>query len=151
MKTVAAIFLLLVALNALAQNPVVPTNSASITLAWEASPSLGVVGYRIYFFAANGPTNWANVGNTTTARLTGITFPMSFYATAYDASGAESLPSNLLRNVHWETDETIYGQTATNVTGPFTNNFLVATRTNATGSELFRLFIVRSNRLATTP
>ena len=69
----------------------------SITLAWDPSPDLSVVGYRIYTRALPG-TNYTtvDVGNTNVFTLhalsTAATY--SFYVTCYNAAGLESDPSN---------------------------------------------------------
>ena len=72
-----------------------------VTLAWDASPSPEVVGYRIYFGTNAGNYSFAtNVGLVLTQRVvlphTGRWF---FAATALDAHGAESPFSN---QVEWE-------------------------------------------------
>ena len=72
-----------------------------VTLAWEASPSVGVVNYRIYF-----GTNSGNYGFVTNAGLVltqAVVLPHTgrwfFAATAVDADGLESDFSN---EVEWE-------------------------------------------------
>lgn len=72
-----------------------------VTLAWDASPSPEVVGYRIYFGTNAGNYSFAtNVGLVRTQTVvlphTGRWF---FAATALDAHGAESPFSN---EVQWE-------------------------------------------------
>lgn len=73
-----------------------PVNRA-VTLAWDPSPDPSVVGYKVY----SGPV-WSGVFTGTDAG-TNTTFQVdnlqqwvtySFYVTAYNAAGVESLPSN---------------------------------------------------------
>lgn len=71
----------------------------SVTLAWSPSPDGSVTGYALYYgrtFVA--PTNRLDVGAGLTATVTnlepGLTY--FFYATAYDSTGVESEPSNLI-------------------------------------------------------
>jgi hypothetical protein len=71
--------------------------TSSVTLAWNPSPSSGVAGYRLYYGTSNG--NYPlilNVGNTTSATLSGLTPGQRYYlvVTAYNTIGFESLPSN---------------------------------------------------------
>lgn len=87
----------IVPLGAGATSLTVPTNAGSITLAWDRSPDVSAVGYRIYWGAASGAyTNSAAVGNVTNATLTGLAigFPYFFAATAYNSTGEESPYSN---------------------------------------------------------
>ncbi len=134
--------------------PVASTNAPageSVTLTWTASPDGDVSGYRIYYFKPGGPTNSLGVGNILTARITGLTFPTSFYATAVDVDGLESVPSNLIKDLHWETDVTVKGQTASSPVGPFAGTFTVTTATNVPAVGFYRLLIESNRRLATTP
>jgi hypothetical protein len=76
--------------------------SASIRLAWDASPDGRVTGYRILF--GTEPGNYSGsmrVGNQTTATLTGLESGTKYYivAVAFDAEGNESGPSNQLEVV----------------------------------------------------
>ena len=71
--------------------------SGNVTLAWDASPDASAVGYRIYYGPASGVyTNSAAVGNVTSATLAGLVDGVTYFfaATAYNASGDESLFSN---------------------------------------------------------
>lgn len=73
-----------------------PTNRA-VTLAWDPSPDPSVVGYRVY----SGPV-WSGVfvetdaGTNTTFQIDNLQqwVRYSFFVTAYNAAGVESLPSN---------------------------------------------------------
>lgn len=69
--------------------------AANVSLAWDASPDATVTGYRIYCSSSNG-TVTIDVGAVLTCTVSnlvgGVTY--SFYATAYDAFGVESEPSN---------------------------------------------------------
>jgi len=76
-------------------------HAQKVTLAWDASPSPEVVGYRIYFGTNGGTYSFAtNVGLVLTQRVvlphTGRWF---FAATALDANGMESPFSN---QVEWD-------------------------------------------------
>jgi hypothetical protein len=66
--------------------------AADVVLAWDASPSSGVVGYKVYKGLAAGvyetPTP---IGNVLSYRVTGLTAGTWYFTvTAVDASGAES-------------------------------------------------------------
>ncbi len=65
----------------------------SITLAWDPSTDLAVVGYRLYVGSASGTyTTVLDVGNATTATVPGLAVGATYYfaVTAYDALGVES-------------------------------------------------------------
>jgi len=69
------------------------------TLAWDQSPDPGVTGYNIYYGGASQTyTNQVNAGNTTNVTISGLVAGATYYfaATAYDASGDESAPSDEL-------------------------------------------------------
>jgi hypothetical protein len=71
--------------------------ATTITLAWNPSPDTNVVGYRIYYgVESHDYTQVLDVGNTTTATLTGLEQGATYYfaATAYYESGIESLLSD---------------------------------------------------------
>jgi hypothetical protein len=73
----------------------------SVTLTWEASPSPDVTAYRIYF--GTNAANYAFVTNAGLVLTQTVVLPHTgrwyFAATAMDASGMESDPSNV---VEWE-------------------------------------------------
>jgi hypothetical protein len=78
---------------------IVKAYAASLALVWDPSPSSGVSGYRIHVAFADGTQAVSyDVGNVTNAAvdnlIDGQTY--NFYAIAYDASGNESGPSNVL-------------------------------------------------------
>ena len=80
---------------ALLPNPV--QAAQSVTLAWNPSPDLSVVGYRMHSGVTSG--NYSNsvvVGNVTTNTVPGLTSGVTYFfaITAYDASGLESVFSN---------------------------------------------------------
>ena len=76
-------------------SPVVAANN--VKLAWDASPSPTVVGYRIYYGGTSRTyTNSVTVGNVTTDTLSNLKSGGTYYiaTTARDASGLESAYSN---------------------------------------------------------
>lgn len=71
--------------------------TASIRLAWDASPGENVAGYKILFGTRPGSySRSVSVGNQTTATLTALERGTRYYivAVAFDAHGNESGPSN---------------------------------------------------------
>lgn len=68
-----------------------------LSLAWNASPGPSIAGYRLYY-GTNAGFHYASaaVGNVTNATLTGLDEGQRYFvvATAYDAQGVESAPSN---------------------------------------------------------
>src|SRR5271166_567081 len=72
--------------------------TSSVTLAWNPpSGTTGIAGYRVYYGTSSGSyTQIINVGNTTTATLSGLTPGQRYYlvVTDYNTVGLESLPSN---------------------------------------------------------
>jgi hypothetical protein len=76
-------------------------HAQSVTLAWDASPSSEVIGYRIYFGTNAG--SYSFVTNASLVRTQTVVLPHTgrwfFVATAVDASGIESDFSNM---VQWE-------------------------------------------------
>jgi len=73
--------------------------AASVTLAWNPSTDSTVTGYKLYQSAGTGPFNLsATVTGTTTTVTTDTNQVARFYATAFNASGVESVPSNVVTN-----------------------------------------------------
>src|SRR5947199_113292 len=71
----------------------------SVTLAWDRSTDSTVTGYKLYYTdVAAGSTSAINVGNLTTNTVSGLvdSKAYSFNVVAYNSSGAESLPSNVI-------------------------------------------------------
>jgi Fibronectin type III domain len=65
----------------------------SVILAWNPSPDINVTGYNIYYGAASHTyTNMVNVGNATSATVSGLVGGVTYYfaATAHDGLGQES-------------------------------------------------------------
>src|SRR5882762_1863579 len=65
----------------------------SVTLAWNASTSVGVTGYRLYWGATSRSyASNTNAGNSTQATVLGLTLGSTNYfaVTAYNSSGLES-------------------------------------------------------------
>ncbi len=74
--------------------------SQSVSLAWDPSPDMNVVGYIVHYGTASGSyPNRLDIGNTTNATVSGLQEGIAYYfvATAYNAAGLESDPSNELR------------------------------------------------------
>jgi hypothetical protein len=68
-----------------------------VSLAWDPSPDADVSGYRLNYGLESGVyPQIIDVGNTTTATVSGLAAGQTFYfvVTAYTAEGMESLPSN---------------------------------------------------------
>ena len=75
----------------------VPALSAGISLTWIANPNPAVVGYNIYYEGTSGVyTNMINVGNVTSATISGLVGGATYYitATCYDSFGDQSAFSN---------------------------------------------------------
>lgn len=69
----------------------------TVSLAWDASPDTNVVGYAVYYGTASGAyDSRLDVGTNTSATVTGLARGLTYFfvATAYDADGLESDPSN---------------------------------------------------------
>ncbi len=65
----------------------------SVTLAWNASPSAGVTGYKVYYgTVAGSPSTSINVGNVTTATVSNLNDATTYFfsVTAYNSAGLES-------------------------------------------------------------
>ena len=77
----------------------VASSGYPVTLSWSPSPDATVIGYNLYYGDMAGTqTNKWDVGPALTATLpnlqAGVTY--FFFATAYDAAGVESEPSNFI-------------------------------------------------------
>lgn len=71
--------------------------TTNVRLTWDASPDASVTGYRLYNGVVSGIyTNSVTVGNSLTGTISNLFVGTTYYfvATAYTASGVESLPSN---------------------------------------------------------
>ncbi len=82
---------------ALLHNPVQAVQS--VTVAWDPSPDLSVVGYKAYYGVASRTyTNLINVGTATRATIPSLVEGRTYYftATAYNALGMESVFSDEL-------------------------------------------------------
>ncbi len=67
--------------------------ASDVTLGWDASPEAGIAGYHLYYGSASGSyTNMLDVGNVTTATVSGLIPGIRYYfaATSYDNAGEES-------------------------------------------------------------
>lgn len=68
-----------------------------VTLAWDPSPDPTVVGYFLYYGNQSGNFSHSiNAGSATSATVTDLTPGQTYYfvATAYNAAGIQSVPSN---------------------------------------------------------
>jgi Bacterial Ig domain len=73
------------------------TQAQSVTLAWDANPSPGIVGYRLYQGGDSGTyTNVIAVGNVTSNQVSGLIPGATYFfaATDYDTNSLESAFSN---------------------------------------------------------
>src|SRR6266567_6034828 len=71
----------------------------SVTMAWDRSNDSTVTGYTLYYTDVSaGTTSAINAGNLATSTVSGLaeTKTYSFDVVAYNASGAESAPSNVI-------------------------------------------------------
>lgn len=92
---------------------VVTARAQTVALAWDASPSPGVVGYRIYFGTNAGQyVLTADVGAALAATVR-LPHPgrWFFTATAVDGSGLESNFSNVVEWVAKPTPPVLHGET----------------------------------------
>ena len=75
-------------------------DALTASLSWDASPSDGVTGYRVYVGTASrsydAPGSGVYVGATTSYKVSGLARGQTYYfaVTAVDAAGNESLYSN---------------------------------------------------------
>ena len=91
----------LILLGSTAAGLAVDATSYPVTLAWDANPETDVIGYRLYYGAAQGNYSSAfDAGNSTSATIP-FTGPGPHYVTAvaYNTAGLESLPSSELEVV----------------------------------------------------
>jgi len=75
------------------------TNQAVVTLAWDASPSTDVTGYKLYYGIANRTyTNNIDVGNVLISSISNLVQQVTYYfaATAYNSNNLESIFSDEL-------------------------------------------------------
>jgi hypothetical protein len=92
----------------------------SVRLAWNASPSSGVTGYRVYYRASSGSQSSSeNVGDVLTATISDLDDATRyvFWVTAYNNAGAESSPSNEVSYTTPSASTETYSLTVYNGTG----------------------------------
>ena len=73
--------------------PIATSARSNVTLAWNGSNGNAVAGYRIYSgFSSQTYASMLDVGNATTATMSGLVAGMTYYfaVTAYDIAGLES-------------------------------------------------------------
>src|SRR5881628_406268 len=71
----------------------------SVTMAWDRSSDSTVTGYKLYYTdVATGTTSANNAGNVTSNTVSGLvdSKTYSFNVVAYNSSGVESVPSNVI-------------------------------------------------------
>lgn len=74
--------------------------AATVTLAWDASPTPEVTGYRVYRSLGNGPFEpILQVTNLTAQAAVSDTNSTRFYVKAYTSAALESEPSNTVTNL----------------------------------------------------
>ncbi len=72
--------------------------AASVGLAWKPSPSIGATGYNVYYGISGSFTNRQDAGKVLSTRIDNLELGNTyfFYATAYDVTGDESGPSEIV-------------------------------------------------------
>ena len=92
----------------------------SVRLAWNASPSSGVTGYRVHYRTSSGSQSTSvNVGNVLTATISSLEDATTyvFWVTAYNSAGLESSPSNEISYTTPASPPETYSLTVNNGTG----------------------------------
>ena len=92
----------------------------SVRLAWNASPSSGVTGYRVYYRTSSGSqSDSENVGNVLAATISGLNDATTyvFWACAYNSAGVESARSNEVSYTTPSAPSQSYSLTVYNGTG----------------------------------
>jgi hypothetical protein len=92
-----SVLLILPGLSRLA-GAVAPPAASPCTLAWNLNQDVSVTGYALYYGITGSTTNRQVLGITNTVTLFNLLASSNyfFYMTAFDATGVESLPSNVL-------------------------------------------------------
>jgi len=91
-----------------------------VRLAWNASPSSGVTGYRVYYRqSSGGQSTSVNVGNVLTATISNLNDATTylFWVTAYNNAGLESTGSNEVSYTTPSASTETYSLTVYNGTG----------------------------------
>jgi hypothetical protein len=92
----------------------------SVRLAWNASPSSGVTGYRVYYrTSSGGQIDSENVGNALSATISDLSDATTyvFWVTAYNSAGLESSGSNEVSYTTPASSPGTYSLTVNNGTG----------------------------------
>src|SRR6476659_3977789 len=92
----------------------------SVRLEWNASPSSGVTGYRVYYRqSSGGQSTSVNVGNVLTATISNLNDATTylFWVTAYNNAGLESTGSNEVSYTTPSASTETYSLTVYNGTG----------------------------------
>lgn len=121
------------------------------TFAFDASPDASVTGYKLHWGAdANNLGNIVDVGLSRTNTIEHDSYPIHAMATAYNAAGIESVPSNQAGVLGKQVVVTGYDQRSDSPAGPFTDAGQVFTRTNPP-TTFHRLRIERREELVNYP
>lgn len=128
-----------------------PTNGLRTTFVFDASPDASVTGYKLHWGSDTNSLNQVvDVGLNRTNTIEHASYPIAATATAYNADGDESVPSNMAGVLGTQTIVTGYDQRSDSPDGPFTDAGAVFTRTNPP-TTFHRLRIESRNELVTYP
>ena len=77
---------------------VIVARSATVSFAWDANSEPDLAGYRMYYGTNNLFNTVTNCGNVTDAKISDLVpgYTYAFFITAYNTSGLESEPSNIV-------------------------------------------------------
>jgi PA14 domain/Fibronectin type III domain len=118
----------------------------SVRLAWNASPSSGVTGYRVYYRqSSGGQSTSVNVGNVLTATISNLNDATTylFWVTAYNNAGLESTGSNEVPYTTPSASQQTYSLTVNNGTGDGTyppGTVVTVTASSAPSGEEFHVW-----------
>jgi len=128
-----------------------PTNLLRTTFTFDANPDASVTGHKVYYGESIGAiTNTVLLGTNRVVTIEHDSYPLHAMATAYNAAGIESVPSNQAGVLGKQVVVTGYDQRSDSPAGPFTDAGQVFTRTNPP-TTFHRLRIESRNELVTYP